>query len=151
VTVDVGSARELENAIERALVLCEDTITFADLSDRLREAGARDGPVRPTLRPSAAFCEHVQPAETPRKPQMRPRRGGYDRAAADTPAPPARRSAPRQTCLRRRLEGLRRGRHACAVGSTICAAADMPAPSARRSALGRTCLRRRLDYLRRRR
>jgi two-component system, NtrC family, response regulator AtoC len=42
-----GNVRELENAIERALVLCEDTITLADLPDRLRESGARGGPVGP--------------------------------------------------------------------------------------------------------
>jgi two-component system response regulator AtoC len=36
-----GNVRELENAIERALVLCEDTITLADLPDRLREVSAR--------------------------------------------------------------------------------------------------------------
>ena len=39
-----GNVRELENAIERALVLCEDTITLADLPDRLREVAPRGGP-----------------------------------------------------------------------------------------------------------
>ncbi len=38
-----GNVRELENAIERALVLCEDAITLADLPDRLREAAPRGG------------------------------------------------------------------------------------------------------------
>jgi DNA-binding NtrC family response regulator len=42
-----GNVRELENAIERALVLCDDTITLADLPDRLREIGARGGPAGP--------------------------------------------------------------------------------------------------------
>jgi DNA-binding NtrC family response regulator len=36
-----GNVRELENAVERALVLCEDAITLADLPDRLREVAAR--------------------------------------------------------------------------------------------------------------
>jgi two-component system response regulator AtoC len=36
-----GNVRELENAMERALVLCEDAITLADLPDRLREISAR--------------------------------------------------------------------------------------------------------------
>ncbi len=36
-----GNVRELENAIERALVLCEDAITLADLPDRLREVSGR--------------------------------------------------------------------------------------------------------------
>jgi transcriptional regulator with PAS, ATPase and Fis domain len=44
-----GNVRELENAMERALVLCEDTIMLADLPDRLREltprSGASAGPV----------------------------------------------------------------------------------------------------------
>jgi len=44
-----GNVRELENAMERALVLCEDAITLADLPDRLREltprSGAAAGPV----------------------------------------------------------------------------------------------------------
>nr|MBA2539651.1 sigma-54-dependent Fis family transcriptional regulator [Deltaproteobacteria bacterium] len=40
-----GNVRELENAIERALVLCEDTITAADLPDRLRDAQQRVRPV----------------------------------------------------------------------------------------------------------
>jgi len=39
-----GNVRELENAIERALVLCEDAITLADLPDRLREVAPRGGP-----------------------------------------------------------------------------------------------------------
>jgi DNA-binding NtrC family response regulator/pSer/pThr/pTyr-binding forkhead associated (FHA) protein len=38
-----GNVRELENAIERALVLCEDAITLADLPDRLRDAAPRGG------------------------------------------------------------------------------------------------------------
>jgi DNA-binding NtrC family response regulator/pSer/pThr/pTyr-binding forkhead associated (FHA) protein len=40
-----GNVRELENAMERALVLCEDTITLADLPDRLREVAPRGGSV----------------------------------------------------------------------------------------------------------
>src|SRR6185503_12124469 len=39
-----GNVRELKNAIERALVLCGDTITVVDLPEKLREAGHR---VRP--------------------------------------------------------------------------------------------------------
>ncbi|HWO21190.1 MAG TPA: sigma 54-interacting transcriptional regulator [Kofleriaceae bacterium] len=38
-----GNVRELENAIQRALVLCEDTITLADLPDRLRDVAPRGG------------------------------------------------------------------------------------------------------------
>jgi two-component system, NtrC family, response regulator AtoC len=38
-----GNVRELENAIQRALVLCEDTIMLADLPDRLREVAPRGG------------------------------------------------------------------------------------------------------------
>jgi transcriptional regulator with GAF, ATPase, and Fis domain len=36
-----GNVRELKNAIERALVLCGNTITAADLPDRLRDANAQ--------------------------------------------------------------------------------------------------------------
>ena len=36
--------RELKNAIERALVLCGDTITLADLPEKLRDAGQRYAP-----------------------------------------------------------------------------------------------------------
>ena len=41
-----GNVRELRNAIERALVLCGDTLTAADLPDRLRDAGQRTRPVQ---------------------------------------------------------------------------------------------------------
>jgi DNA-binding NtrC family response regulator len=42
-----GNVRELKNAIERALVLCGDTITAADLPEKLRDAGQRVRPVAP--------------------------------------------------------------------------------------------------------
>ena len=42
-----GNVRELKNAIERALVLCGDAITTADLPDKLRDAGQRTRPVAP--------------------------------------------------------------------------------------------------------
>jgi transcriptional regulator with GAF, ATPase, and Fis domain len=42
-----GNVRELKNAIERALVLCGDAITAADLPDKLRDAGQRLRPVTP--------------------------------------------------------------------------------------------------------
>ena len=42
-----GNVRELKNAIERALVLCGDQITAADLPDKLRDAGQRTRPVAP--------------------------------------------------------------------------------------------------------
>jgi DNA-binding NtrC family response regulator len=38
-----GNVRELENAIERALVLCESTISLADLPDRVRDTVQRIG------------------------------------------------------------------------------------------------------------
>jgi DNA-binding NtrC family response regulator len=44
-----GNVRELKNAIERALVLCGDEITCADLPDKLGEAAQR---VRPFTRTS---------------------------------------------------------------------------------------------------
>ena len=44
-----GNVRELKNAVERALVLCGDQITCADLPDKLRDAGHR---VRPVTRNS---------------------------------------------------------------------------------------------------
>ncbi len=40
-----GNVRELKNAIERALVLCGDTIDVIDLPEKLRDAGARVRPV----------------------------------------------------------------------------------------------------------
>jgi DNA-binding NtrC family response regulator len=40
-----GNVRELKNAIERALVLCAETITAADLPEKLRDAGQRVRPV----------------------------------------------------------------------------------------------------------
>ena len=40
-----GNVRELKNAIERALVLCGDQITVADLPEKLRDAGQRARPV----------------------------------------------------------------------------------------------------------
>ncbi len=42
-----GNVRELKNAIERALVLCGDQITMADLPEKLRDAGQRVRPVSP--------------------------------------------------------------------------------------------------------
>jgi two-component system, NtrC family, response regulator AtoC len=42
-----GNVRELKNTIERALVLCDDTITIADLPDRLSDASQRVRPVAP--------------------------------------------------------------------------------------------------------
>jgi len=42
-----GNVRELKNAIERALVLCGDQITAADLPEKLRDAGQRLRPVAP--------------------------------------------------------------------------------------------------------
>ncbi len=41
-----GNVRELKNAIERALVLCGDSITSADLPEKLRDAGHRMRPVQ---------------------------------------------------------------------------------------------------------
>ncbi|HEU0032129.1 MAG TPA: sigma 54-interacting transcriptional regulator [Kofleriaceae bacterium] len=43
-----GNVRELKNAIERALVLCADTITVGDLPDRLGDATQRVRPVAQT-------------------------------------------------------------------------------------------------------
>jgi DNA-binding NtrC family response regulator len=43
--------RELRNAIERALVLCDDAIELTDLPEKLRDAGQR---VRPAAAPAAA-------------------------------------------------------------------------------------------------
>ena len=40
-----GNVRELKNAIERALVLCGDTITAADLPERMRDADRRVTPI----------------------------------------------------------------------------------------------------------
>ncbi|HUJ57364.1 MAG TPA: sigma 54-interacting transcriptional regulator [Kofleriaceae bacterium] len=42
-----GNVRELKNAVERALVLCGEVITAADLPDKLRDAGQRVRPVAP--------------------------------------------------------------------------------------------------------
>ncbi len=42
-----GNVRELKNAIERALVLCGDTIGAIDLPDKLRDAAQRVRPVAP--------------------------------------------------------------------------------------------------------
>ncbi len=42
-----GNVRELKNAIERALVLCSDQITAADLPEKLRDARQRVAPVNP--------------------------------------------------------------------------------------------------------
>ena len=42
-----GNVRELKNAIERALVLCGEAITAADLPDKLRDARQRVAPVTP--------------------------------------------------------------------------------------------------------
>jgi len=42
-----GNVRELKNAIERALVLCGEQITAADLPEKLRDAGQRMRPVAP--------------------------------------------------------------------------------------------------------
>ncbi|HEY3806823.1 MAG TPA: sigma 54-interacting transcriptional regulator [Kofleriaceae bacterium] len=46
-----GNVRELRNAIERALVLCDDAIELTDLPEKLRDAGQR---VRPAAAPAAA-------------------------------------------------------------------------------------------------
>ena len=42
-----GNVRELKNAVERALILCGDRITAADLPEKLRDAGQRVRPVAP--------------------------------------------------------------------------------------------------------
>jgi two-component system, NtrC family, response regulator AtoC len=54
-----GNVRELKNAIERALVLCSDQITSADLPEKLRDAGHR---VRPTS-PAADMRGHLAEVE----------------------------------------------------------------------------------------
>jgi DNA-binding NtrC family response regulator/pSer/pThr/pTyr-binding forkhead associated (FHA) protein len=54
-----GNVRELKNAIERALVLCGDTISSADLPDKLRDATRRIRPVAP----SADVREHLAEVE----------------------------------------------------------------------------------------
>ncbi|HET9623111.1 MAG TPA: sigma 54-interacting transcriptional regulator [Kofleriaceae bacterium] len=43
-----GNVRELRNALERALVLATDTITAADLPERIHDASHRTRPVTPT-------------------------------------------------------------------------------------------------------
>jgi two-component system, NtrC family, response regulator AtoC len=43
-----GNVRELRNAIDRALVLCGEQITIADLPERLCDEGRRVRPIAPT-------------------------------------------------------------------------------------------------------
>ncbi|HSD89895.1 MAG TPA: sigma 54-interacting transcriptional regulator [Kofleriaceae bacterium] len=54
-----GNVRELKNAIERALVLCGDQITLADLPEKLRDEGQR---VR-TVAPAADMRGHLAEVE----------------------------------------------------------------------------------------
>src|SRR6185312_4841815 len=55
-----GNVRELRNAIERALVLCEDAIELTDLPEKLRDAGQR---VRPAAAPAADMRGHLAEVE----------------------------------------------------------------------------------------
>jgi DNA-binding NtrC family response regulator/pSer/pThr/pTyr-binding forkhead associated (FHA) protein len=55
-----GNVRELKNAIERALVLCGDEITLADLPEKLRDAGQR---TRPVAGPAADMRGHLAEVE----------------------------------------------------------------------------------------
>jgi DNA-binding NtrC family response regulator len=56
-----GNVRELKNAIERALVLCDDTIALADLPDRVSDAGQRAGhaAITPRVRGHLAEVERA--------------------------------------------------------------------------------------------
>ena len=54
-----GNVRELKNAIERALILCGEQITSADLPDKLRDAAQRTTPVSADVRGHLADVERA--------------------------------------------------------------------------------------------
>jgi DNA-binding NtrC family response regulator/pSer/pThr/pTyr-binding forkhead associated (FHA) protein len=55
-----GNVRELKNAVERALILCGESITVADLPEKLRDAGQR---VRPVGAAAADMRGHLAEVE----------------------------------------------------------------------------------------
>ena len=83
-----GNVRELRNAIERALVLCDDAIELTDLPEKLRDAGQRvhRPPRRPPPTCAVTSPRSSAPRSSPRsKPRIKirhaPRAGSACRAA----------------------------------------------------------------------